>query len=272
MADLDARREAMRALEAMQIVDRAASTGTSIIGGVPCVEASAGLPRAIIVHAHGGGFCMGEAVAWRGFASRIAVKAAARVVVPDYRLAPEYPFPAALQDIDRVVRGLLADEADMPLFIAGDSSGSSLALAVASTMREELAGVILLSPWLDLTVSARSYAANGGTDNAFSGDQARVSAARYLQGVSADDPLASPLFVDLAGMPPMLAMVSQGEVLLDDTLALIARSAAAGVPVRGHIVPSVPHVWPLLMPNARATQEAIAAIATFVQGTFATPA
>jgi len=261
--ELIGKRAAMRSLEEIQIIDPAAEIRASMLGGISCIESSVAAPRATILYVHGGSFCMGEPVLWRGLASQIAAKGNARVIIPEYRLAPEHPYPAALHDLKRVYTTLAASVPGR-LFIAGDSAGGGLALAFASTCRSGFAGIILISPWLDLTVSAGSYASNAPSDGVFSAERARIAAAAYLQGNTASDPLASPLFGDLTDMPPLLVLASQAEVLLDDTLSLIARAANASAPVRSLILPGMPHARPLLVPSANQTREVVLTIEHFI--------
>lgn len=261
-AALIERRTAMRALDAIQIIDPGAVVSAQTIAGVPCVVAEAPDAWATLVYTHGGGFRLGEPETWTGFASRLAMAAGLRVVVPGYRLAPEHPFPAALHDLVAVYRAL-----EGPKLVGGDSAGGGLACSLALVAGEAgvpAEGVMLLSPWLDLTVEAASYTDCAASDPAFSAEAAREAAAQYLAGADAGAPLASPLRQSsLAGFPPVWVAVGGGEVLRDDTLDFARRLACEGGTVTLSVEPALPHVWPILMPGHEATASAIAGMAAF---------
>lgn len=235
------------------------------IAGLRCAVADVAAPRATIVHCHGGGYRHGTAQGWAAYATRMASATGARILVPEYALAPEQPFPNALHEIVAVIAAL-ADATDAPLILTGDSAGGGLALAAASVFARPLpvAGIALLSPWLDLRLGAASYDRCAATDAMFSHAAASVSAAAYLQGIASDDPLASPLLGDLAGLPPVQLQVGAGEVLVDDSLALAARLVDAGVRVDLHVEPDVPHVWPVIMPDLPAARRALLRLARFI--------
>lgn len=259
-------REAMRGLAALQIVDPGAHVSRAVIGGVDCVVAGVPGAQATLLYMHGGGFRLGEATTWTGLASRLAVAAGLRVVVPDYRLAPEHPFPAALHDIAAVYRALAGEHGGPPL-LGGDSAGGGLACSLALAARDAgvpSPGVILLSPWLDLSVTAESYASCAHSDQMFSRAAATEAAAQYLAGQDALTPLASPLHApSLADFPPVWITVAGGEVLRDDTLAFANRLAREGGTVTLSVRPALPHVWPVMLPAAPETADSIAEIATF---------
>ena len=236
------------------------------IGGLRCAIATSDVPRARIVHCHGGGFRHGSARGWAAFASRVAAVAEVEVLVPDYSLAPERPFPAAIHEIAAVIAALVDQSSPLPLILAGDSAGGALALAVATMLERPvpLAGMILLSPWLDLRLVANSHRRCAASDATLSRETLAVSAEAYLQGVSPDDPLASPLLGDLAGLPPVQVQVGSDEVLCDDSLELAERLAAAGVRCDLYLEPGVPHVWPVPFPDLAASTRALARVRRFV--------
>ena len=214
--DLIARRQSMRALAKAQIHDASAVARLRTIAGVPCIEVSAVNAQGALIYAHGGGFRMGEAAVWTGFASRLAVACGLRIIVPDYRLAPEHPFPAALRDLIAVFRAVCA-EAPSKVFVGGDSAGGGLACSlVFNALAYEVqapAGVVVISPWLDLRVTAESYTANASSDRAFSRESAREAADQYLQGASPGNAYASPGLANPAGFPPVIAFVSTSALL-----------------------------------------------------------
>lgn len=265
-ASLAARREQLRALDDTQIVDPAAVLSERSIAGVPCLVVGAPTARSTLLYVHGGGFRMGEPRTWAGFASRLAAAAGIRIVVPDYRLAPENPFPAALHDLVAVYRALLADRAE-PVLLGGDSAGGGLAVSLTSLAQgagAKPAGVLLLSPWLDLAADAASYADCAASDLAFSQAAAREAAAQYLAEAEASE-LASPLGRgSFADFPPLWISASASEVLRDDSLEIARRVAAAGGVVEMSVYPGLPHVWPLLMPAAPETRRTIDSMARFI--------
>lgn len=232
--------------------------------GVSCVVCTPKAPRGRLVHFHGGGYRLGSAAAWAPFGARLAEACALEVHLPDYALAPEHPFPAALHDALAVIETLAQGRG--PLFVGGDSAGGGLALSAALLAQAagvRIAGLALLSPWLDLTATAGVYQTCADSDPLFSHAAATEAAETYLQGVAADDPLASPLFADLSQAPPMLVMASGAEVLVGDSVALAARAASLGRAVELHVVPGQLHVWPVLRPDEPASARALATAATF---------
>lgn len=216
-----------------------------------------GIPRATVLHLHGGAFRIGCPEQIVPFAAALAARCGVRVVCPAYRLAPEHPFPAALHDA-RAVRA--AVRGDGPVILSGDSAGGGLAASLAAL--EPADGLVLLSAWLDLTVTAASYDANAASDPLFSRAAAETAAELYLHGADARHPLASPLRGEVAGLPPTLVSVGAGEVLLDDARTFAARLAAAGVRCRFDEVPGMEHVAVTrdrTLPGAERTFEAVAA-------------
>jgi acetyl esterase/lipase len=267
-ADLTARRDGMAALPAADPVP-GVETVDLVVGGVPCVVCEPPSPRASLVYFHGGGYRLGSAAFSTPFGARLAAAASARVTVVDYRLAPEHPFPAALHDAAAVHAALLEDGGPAPIAV-GDSAGGGLAaaLAVAAT-RAGLPGprgLVLMSPWLDLTCTAGSYASRAATDELFSLDSAQQAADLYLQGHDPRDPLASPLLAELASFPPTLLMASSDEVLVEDGAVLASGLALAGVPVLASFEKGQPHAWPAVFLGTPASAAALEAIARFVDG------
>jgi acetyl esterase/lipase len=202
----------------------------------------AGPPRARILHLHGGGFRMG-CPEWEGPLARVvADRAQVEVHALQYRLSPENPFPAGVND---ALAALEALDSDLPLVIAGDSAGGGVAASAALAATASgipLAGLILLSPWLDLTVTAATFDSNAASDAMFSRAAAESAAALYLQGHDPRDPLASPLFADLLRLPPTLLSVGSGEVLAEDSRAFHRRLTEAGVTSRLLDLPGMDHV------------------------------
>jgi phosphinothricin tripeptide acetyl hydrolase len=202
----------------------------------------------VVLYLHGGGYCMGSINTHRNLASRLAAALEGRVLNLDYRLAPEHPFPAAIDDAVGAYRELL-DAGCSPgqIAIAGDSAGGGLTVATLVAIRQQGlprpgAGVCL-SPWVDLTQSAATYVSRADVDPLVDKAGLDLMAAAYLGTTSLNEPLASPLFADLAGLPPLLVQVGDAEVLLDDALALRDTARAAGVDVTFDLWPEMVHVF-----------------------------
>lgn len=201
-----------------------------------------------LLYFHGGGYVVGSTVSHRHIVSRIALAAKARVLSVDYALAPENPFPAAVKDGVKAYRWLL-DQGQKPeqIALAGDSAGGGLAAATLLAAREEglplPAGAALISPWSDLTCATGSYETRAEADPMILPEGIRELANIYLTGADPRDPLASPNFGNLAGLPPLLIQVGDDEVLLDDSRNLAARAREAGVDVELEVAPDMFHVW-----------------------------
>ncbi|MCK9877137.1 alpha/beta hydrolase [Frankia sp. Ag45/Mut15] len=237
--------------------------------GVRCVVCTPPEPRDVLLYLHGGGYRLGRAAEFTPFAARLAAATRAEVVVVDYRLAPEYPYPAALHDTASVYTRLVAASKRPPILV-GDSAGGGLAAALTiATGRAGTApprGLVLISAWLDLHCTAPSYRSRAAHDRMFSLASAREAADQYLQGHHPDDPLASPVLGDVTGFPPTLLFASSDEVLLDDTIRMASALAQARVPVATRIMPGLPHTWPNVLPDHPDTTAALRTIAHFVDG------
>lgn len=202
--ELTAQRQALAAAVASGLWQTDPAAETAHIAGVRCLHfRAAGRPRGTVLHFHGGGFRLGCPEQVGPFSADLAARCVVDVVCPAYRLAPEHPFPAGLHDGRAVAQALLSS-GSLPLIISGDSAGGGIAAGLASLVRS--AGLVLLSPWLDLTVSNPSYAAHAASDPLFSAQSAQIAAALYLQGLTPDHPLASPLHGPVAAFPPLWSM------------------------------------------------------------------
>jgi acetyl esterase/lipase len=228
---------------------------SEVIGGVPCVIVGESRGDATVVHLHGGGYRMGCARDWAGFGNELSRSTGARVILPEYSLAPEHPFPGAIHDVIGLIGALVGADEEKPILLSGDSAGGGLALAVASLLADpgRLAGIILISPWLDLRLTADSYGRCAATDTIFPPTSAQASATDYLQGWPAQDPLASPLLGNLRGLPPICLFASGAEVLADDALGLVERIGAAGGGMSFCMPPDLLHDWPVVDPDRRET-------------------
>jgi len=221
------------------------------------------------LYLHGGGYVFGSCSHYRDFLWRIANATCSRVLCIDYRLAPEHPFPAAVDDAVAAYRWLLAQGADPHrISFMGDSAGGGLNLATLLRLRDEgtalPAAAVAMSPWTDLTLTGDSMRRFAEADPMLSPEMANAYARWYLADADPRDPYASPLFGDLKGLPPTLIQVGSDEILLDDCTRMADRLRAAGCRVELEIWPRVPHVWQLfarILPEAR---QAVERIGTFV--------
>lgn len=238
----------------------------------PPAEARTG---AVVVYHHGGGYRLGSADMYRSFGSHLASVCGASVVLVDYRLAPEDPFPAALTDAAAAYLWVLRSTPAKHVVLAGDSAGGGLAAAVLLDAAKRglpmPAGAVLLSPWVDLRNTAHSFATRAETDDLFSRAAAQEASEWYLSGHPATDPLVSPLLGDWMGMPPTLIHVSDAEVLYDDAARLAATALTAGVDVRYKPFSGVPHIWHIGYPGLPAAVAALDQVAAFVGEVTDTP-
>ena len=253
-----------RAAGPTDAVERA---GEAVIGGVRClvIEPRGCDARGEMIYLHGGGYRLGSPLAYVDYAQRIADEAGRRIILPFYPLAPEQPFPAALHAVVAVYRGL---EDRQSVVVAGDSAGGGLAAALcimAARAGERPAGVVLVSPMLDLTARGESLDRNAARDPMFSKAAVLDSAQLYLQGHDPRDPLVSALEADPADFPPTLVLTGGAEVLLDEVVAFATRLALGDRRVTLHVAPGMGHVWPLLAPETGEARDAVAAIAGFVK-------
>jgi acetyl esterase/lipase len=237
------------------------------IAGVPVqFVAALGVPRdrgPLLLYFHGGGYIFGSSDTHRAMLGRLSSETGLPACLPDYRLAPEAPFPAAVEDALAVWQALK----DRPggVILGGDSAGGGLALALLGEILAQgvarPTGLFAFSPLTDFTLSGESLERNAATDVILPAERAPETAQLYLQGAPADDPRASPLFADFSGAPPVWLTASDTEILLDDTRRMAARMRAQGVDVTEVITGDLPHVWPFFdrfLPEGRATLRAVA--------------
>lgn len=223
----------------------------------------------VILYLHGGGYALGSITMYRDLVTRLALDADAKVFALDYRLAPEHPFPAAVDDAARAYRWLLAQGVDPGrLAVAGDSAGGGLSLALLQRLREAgeplPAAVAVICPWVDLTNSGKTFESHAATDT-LSRPMLEVWSARYRAGEDARNPLVSPLHADLSGLPPLLVQAGGAEVLLDQIAAFAERAHAAGVDVTCDIQPQMIHVVHLLARFLPEGRQAISDVAAFLR-------
>jgi phosphinothricin tripeptide acetyl hydrolase len=227
-------------------------------------------PGRVVLYLHGGGYVIGSPRSHRHLAAAIAGAARSSALLLDYRLAPEHPYPAAVEDATAAYRWLL-DQAVAPgrIVIAGDSAGGGLTVATLLALRE--AGVplpaagVCISPWVDLTCGGDTYRTKAAADPIVTRAAVAQMAQAYLGPTPPRTPLASPLFADLRGLPPLLIHVGSEEVLLDDARLLAERARAAGVETVLEVYERMIHVWHWFLPMLDEAQSAVEAIGRFVR-------
>ena len=248
--DVDVQRPIFEAMAGAQPLPDDVAVTHRVLGGIPVIdiEISTIHTTDVIVYFHGGGYALGSASASVGLASDLSRRAKARAISVEYRLAPEHPHPAAVDDALAAYRGLLEEgQPASRIAVAGESAGAGLTLATLIATRE--AGLplpcaaVLMSPWADLTLSGASMTNKAATDPVLSAAALRRRADDYVGSYDRAAPLVSPLFADLHGLPPLLIQAGSHEVLLDDATRLAARAAADDLTVSLEITAGVPHVF-----------------------------
>jgi acetyl esterase/lipase len=241
-------------------------------GGIPAewiTTPEAGHERAIY-YLHGGGYVMGSIGTHRDMISRLSRAARARALAIDYRLAPENPFPAAVEDSTSAYRWLISTGVDPArLVIAGDSAGGGLTMATLVALRDAgdplPAAAVCLSPWVDLEGVGESMTTRAEVDPMVQRESLLQSAKAYLRDADPRTPLAAPLYADLSGLPPLLIQVGTAETLLDDSTRLAERARAVGVEVILELWDDMIHVWQFCAAMLPEGQQAIDRIGEFVR-------
>jgi|GraSoiStandDraft_16_1057320.scaffolds.fasta_scaffold120692_2 epsilon-lactone hydrolase len=223
-----------------------------------------------VLFVHGGGYVTGSPSLYRHVTWRLAAAARAQLLAIDYRLAPEHPFPAALEDTVAAYRWLLGQGAEpRSVAIMGDSAGGGLALAMLLKSRDENlplpAAAIALSPWVDLALTGASLKRNAAADPMLNAQDAPKLVEQYLAGADPRTPYASALYGDPTGLPPVLIQVGSDEILLDDAVRMAEKLRAAGRPVELEIFPRMPHVWHAFAPFLPEARRAIEHIGAFLR-------
>jgi epsilon-lactone hydrolase len=257
------RRTIQRKFPKVAFADLAA--GEVAIESVCAVES----PARVILYLHGGAFFMGSPASFRNRAMRLSYRCNAEVFVPDYRLAPEHPYPAALDDALAAWKFVKGFRPNAPIFVAGDSAGGGLSLSLLVRLRDlgmaMPSGAFLLSPWTDLIVSGASVDGNRGRDLWFTRRHLETWAGYYAAGADPRSPYVSPVFADVSGLPPLLLLVGEDELLLDDALRVRDAAIAAGTDVRVHIGKGMQHDWPLTLPWLDESRVAWSVMRNFVE-------
>jgi len=246
-------------------------------GGVACewMDVAQARQDRVCLFFHGGGYISGSPRTHRLLAARLADALKMRLLLPDYRLAPEHPFPAGVKDALLVYQWLLNQGfAESDIVVGGDSAGGGLALSMLLALKAAGArlpqAALLLAPWTDLTVSSPSYEQLRDLDPVISPEKLREAGLMYAGRRDPADPLLSPLFADLAGLPQLLIQAGGDEVMLDDSRLFAARAQAAGVPVSLRVFDGMWHVFQASGIDIPEVRQAISEIGAFIAALYPT--
>jgi len=243
-------RRLLKELVSAQPLPADVTVTAAALGGVPTAEITvAGIePRHVVLYFHGGVYALGDAVSAASLAAQVGRRTLAKAISVDYRLAPEHPYPAAVDDALAAYEALLQNgirPADV--VFAGESAGGGLAIATLVNARNHglplPAAAFVMSPYVDLTLGGTSMQTKQAADPLLSRENLQPRVADYTAGKDAASALISPVFADLSGLPPLVIQVGTHEVLLDDAIRLAGQAAAADVEVTLDITPRVPHVF-----------------------------
>jgi acetyl esterase/lipase len=228
-------------------------------------------PRRVVLYLHGGGYIFGSPTTYRDRARAVSYRCRAEVFVPDYRLAPENPYPAALEDALEAWAYVAALRPDTPLVIAGDSAGGGLALSVIAALLDRGQALpdaaVAISPWTDLAITGDSVSANHGKDVWMTRRHLEKWRGHYVGDADPSNPGISPVNADFTGFPPLFMVVGDHEAILDDTLRVESRARSAGVDVDTCVGRGMQHGFPLTLPWLEESREAWEAIVAFLERT-----
>jgi acetyl esterase/lipase len=265
-------RLAMETLSSTLPIAETVSVTESRVAGIPGLKLTPTEQRSPwhLMYFHGGGYVSGSALTHKGLTSQLAAACDAITWSVDYRLAPEAPFPAAIDDATSAYTSLLESGVDpQRILFAGDSAGGGLCVSASLKARELHlplpAGLILMSPWLDLTASGSSYQTGAVLDPIVNADSLRMTKAAYLGDADERHPLASPIFADLTGLPPMLIQVGTRERLLSDAITLAEKVGLKNGEVTLELCPNMVHVFHAYYPFLPEARHAIQRIGEWVQ-------
>ena len=273
LADIETARKGMEQMTAMTPLPEGAVCEPVTADGVPCewIRGASARDDGTFLYLHGGGYSLGSIATHRALVARLSEASGLRALSVDYRLAPEHPFPAGLEDAKTAYRWLLAQGVDPArLVIGGDSAGGGLTIATLVALRDEGARLpaasVCLSPWTDLEGTGESARTKADADPMIDA-QGLAQMGRLYVGEDGDlrHPLAAPLYADLAGLPPLLVQVGTAEVLLDDSTRLAERGRAAGVDIELEAFDDLMHVFQAFAPIVPEAVEAIDKIGAFVR-------
>ena len=229
-----------------------------------------GTGNGVILYLHGGGYVTGSVISHRGMAANLSRASGCRVLNVDYRLAPEHKHPAQVEDAHTAYRWLLNNDIDSSsIVVAGDSAGGGLTVATLLSVRDAgdpiAAAGVCMSPWVDMEGIGDSMTSKAGIDPMVSQQGLLEMAGNFLGGGDTRDPLAAPLYADLAGLPPLLIIVGTAEVLLDDAVRLHEKAEAAGVDSTLEVCDDMVHIWPWFAPFLPEGQQAVDRMGNFIK-------
>jgi len=254
-SDVEGQRRLLRELAATQPLPADVTVTAAVLGGVPTAEITIDgfEPRHVVLYFHGGVYVLGDAFQAAGLASQVGRRTRAKVISVDYRLAPEHPYPAAVDDALTAYEALLrGGTAPSDIAFAGESAGGGLAIATLVNARDHglplPAAAFVMSPYADLTLSGATMETKREADPLFIPEAFQARVADYTSGRDAALGLISPIFAALSGLPPLIIQAGTHEVLLDDALRLARAAALADVEVTLDITPGVPHVFQAYYP------------------------
>jgi monoterpene epsilon-lactone hydrolase len=249
-SDINEQRKLLRELLSAQPLPPEITVTGTVLGGVPAAEITVdGIePRHVVLYFHGGVYVMGDAFLAADLASQVGRRTSAKAISVDYRLAPEHPYPAAVDDALAAYRALLDNgTAPSDIVFAGESAGGGLAIATLVNTRDQglplPAAAFVMSPYADLTLAGTTMETRREDDPLLSPEALQARVTDYTSGQDAALGLVSPIFADLAGLPPLVIQAGTHEVLLDDAIRLAQQAATADVQVTLDITPGVPHVF-----------------------------
>jgi len=253
-ADVSEQRRLLAELSSAQPLPAEITVTAAALGGVPTAEITVdGIePRHVVLYFHGGVYVIGDAFQAAGLASQVGRRTRAKVISVDYRLAPEHPYPAAVDDALAAYEALLRGTAPSDIAFAGESAGGALAVATMVNARDHglplPAAAFAMSPYADLTLSGATMDTKRDADPLLSRENLQPRVTDYTAGQDAALGLISPIFADLSGLPPLIIQAGTHEVLLDDAVRLARQAATADVQVTLDITPGVPHVFQAYYP------------------------
>jgi len=253
--EVSEQRRLLRELTSAQPLPAGVTVTAGALGGVPTAEITIGgiEPRHVVLYFHGGVYVLGDAVSAAGLASQIGRRTRATVISVDYRLAPEHPYPAAVDDALAAYQALLDNgTAPSDIAFAGESAGGGLAVATLVNARDHglplPAAAFVMSPYADLTLAGATMDTKRAADPLLSRENLQARVPDYTAGHDSSAGLISPVFADLSGLPPLIIQAGSHEVLLDDAVRLARQAAIADVEVTLDITPGVPHVFQAYYP------------------------
>ncbi|MDX1605141.1 MAG: alpha/beta hydrolase [Candidatus Competibacterales bacterium] len=268
-ADLLEARQSLADLTSRAPLAEEVEVRPTTLGGIPCERnLPPGRRDGVVFFLHGGAYVMGSPATHRHYTTRLARESGCEVISPDYRLAPEDPHPAAVEDSVAAYRALLESHASSEITLVGESAGGGLAVGVLHTLIDRglplPARYALINPWLDLTCSTPAYARNAKADFSLQREDLLRAAKAYLDRPALDDKVVFPLIAPPRGFPPGLILVGGNDLLVDDSLIFASLARSCGVDVRIIVLESMPHVWPALVKQLECSRAGLAAVSRFV--------